>query len=116
MTNPSRREDLTPFQDDQFEDLEALLAETEAEDSGTEERESASDDEFDDLGGFIDRSGYQGLAGMPAIAIPGKKYVCPVEGCSAEPWYQMRGGMSPPLCEEHAEVFVAAEDDDAGQP
>ncbi|MEM9148862.1 MAG: hypothetical protein AAGB19_00100 [Cyanobacteria bacterium P01_F01_bin.3] len=98
-------------QENEFEELDALLAEApegEAKESTTDE--ASSDDEFDDLGVLINRGNYQGLPGSPSTVIPGKKYICPVPGCAIQPWFRM-GLRTPPLCEEHGVVLVPAPDE-----
>ncbi|MEO0376354.1 MAG: hypothetical protein AAF329_17380 [Cyanobacteria bacterium P01_A01_bin.17] len=98
-------------QENKFEELDALLAQAPAEEaSESTTDEASSDDEFDDLGVLIDRGSYQGPPGSPSTAIPGKKYICPVPGCTTPPWFRM-GLRTPPLCEEHGVVLVPAPDE-----
>lgn len=96
--------------ENEFEELDALLAET-VEEVTREAKitQPSPEDEFDDLGAFIERSGYQGLAGEPITAVAGKKYICPVAGCNTAPWFRL-GLRTPPLCDEHGVVLVPAPD------
>ena len=96
--------------ENEFEELDALLAEP-AEEVTREAKitKPSPEDEFGDLGALIERSGYQGLAGEPTTAVAGKKYICPVPGCTTEPWAR-RGLRTPPLCDEHGVVLVPAPD------
>jgi hypothetical protein len=106
MNDQSQNKSDDQAQGNEFEELDALLAESsegEARESTTDA--ASSDDEFDDLGVLINRGSYQGLPGSPSTAIPGKKYICPVPGCATQPWFRM-GLRTPPLCEEHGVMLV----------
>ena len=87
-------------------DLEALLEEPEAKTDPPQDS-----DDFADLDALLmpqdwrgDTKGYQGLAGAPTTAVPGRRYVCPVEGCS-EAWFRV-GLRQPPLCEVHGKTLI----------
>lgn len=96
-------------QDNDFEKLEALLLETTLDNNSPPAADPSTEDEFDDLDGLLtERSGYQRLAGKPSTAVAGKKYMCPVAGCTTAPWFRM-GLRTPPLCEEHGVLLVPAE-------
>ena len=64
----------------------------------------APDEAYESYG--VSRGSFQPLAGEPTTAIAGKRYTCPVPGCSEE-WFQI-GLRNPPLCEDHGLVMVLA--------
>jgi hypothetical protein len=47
---------------------------------------------------------FEGLAGAPATAPTGRRYVCPVEGCDQE-WFRV-GQRQPPLCQIHGKALI----------
>jgi hypothetical protein len=110
MSDKSQNKSDDQSQENEFEELDALLAEP-AEEVTREAKitEPSPEDEFGDLGVLIERSGYQGLPGEPTTAVAGKKYICPVPECTTEPWFRM-GLRTPPLCYEHGVVLVPAPD------
>jgi hypothetical protein len=110
MSDPSQDKADDQPQENEFEELDALLAEpTAVETRQTKINEASSDDEFDDLGGLIKGSGYQGLPGSPSTAISGKKYICPVPNCTRV-WFR-QGLRTPPLCEDHGVVMIPVPDE-----
>lgn len=107
MSNPSSQPgDQAP--DQTFAELDALLAEPAGKEATSPPAEDSFEDEFDDLGVFIDRAAYQGLPGAPSTSVAGKKYVCPIAGCTVE-WFR-QGLRTPPLCEVHGVMLIPAED------
>lgn len=87
-------------------DLESLLEEPEDKTNLPQDSE-----DFTDLDCLLmpqewqgDTKVYQGLAGAPTTAVPGRRYVCPVEGCT-ETWFRV-GLRQPPLCEVHGKTLI----------
>lgn len=106
MNDQSQDKSSDQSQVNKLEELDALLDESTGEKAReSKNHEAPSDGEFDDLGVLTKGSSYQGLPGSPSIAIPGKKYICPVAECTAQPWFRM-GLRTPPLCEEHGVVLI----------
>ncbi|MDA0268767.1 MAG: hypothetical protein O3A14_17855 [Cyanobacteria bacterium] len=93
--------------------LDALLAESDGDTipPPSTDAPGPEDDNFDDLGVLLmpqswggESKAYEGLAGAPTTAVPGRRYVCPVEGCSEE-WFRV-GLRQPPLCEVHGKTLI----------
>mgnify|MGYP006306370205 CR=1 FL=1 len=108
MNKPSQGQPGDQSQEQTFAELDALLAEPAGEKATSPQTDDSPEEEFDDLGVLIDRSGYQGLPGAPSTSVAGKKYVCPTAGCATE-WFR-QGLRTPPLCEEHGVVLIPSED------
>lgn len=49
--------------------------------------------------------GFQPLAGQPQVA-KAQKYICPVEGCDAPPWYRLRVSDDIPNCPVHTQISL----------